>query len=453
MYRQGIYHVLFTPGNLLLGALFILLSGCATYSQTQRSIQLSLFNNNPARALELLEKKKPSDRDMFLYYADKAILLRMLGKYTESNIEIERAKKLVAKFSATSVTEEGAAFIINDATRTYTGTPVEQVMLHIYAALNYLELQQIDSARVEILQVDTRLRSFMEDDPNNPLSFDPFARYLSGIIYEDLNEWSDAMIAYRKAYKAYLSHHALYQVNIPEQLKESLILMSDKVGLTAERKKYEKAFNLKLADLNFVRSNHNQGELVFTFHNGLAPIKREHGIQMLVPVTGRFVRIALPAYYQRNNIISKLRIKIKNQQHYTTTTELTEDISSLQIKTLASHMPAITARALARAATKDKIAKDVGDKDPLAGLLVNIAGIATERADTRSWLTLPAEIQTARLSIPQGKHNLIIELLGENNQIVLQQKINNIQISGNQKHYLSFHWVARGLAGSLTGRN
>lgn len=451
MYRQWIGHALFMPGNALLGIMLILLSGCATYSQTQRSIQQSLFNHNPARALKLLEKQSLSDRDRFLYHADKAILLRMLGKYAKSNVEIESAKKLVAEFSATSITEEGAAFIINDATRTYTGSPVEQVMLHVYAALNYLELKQIDSARVEILQVDTRLRSFMEDDPNNPLSFDPFARYLSGIIYEDLNEWSDAMIAYRKAYNAYLSHHALYQVDIPEQLKESLILMSDKVGLKAERKKYEKTFNLKLADLNSVRSN--QGELVFTFHNGLAPIKREHSIQMIVPATGRLVRISLPAYYERNNIVTKLRIKIKDQQHYTTTTELTEDISSLEIKTLASHIPAITARALVRAATKDKIAKDVGERNPLAGLLVNLAGFATERADTRSWLTLPAEIQTARLSLPQGNHNMTIELRNNNNQIVLQKKIENIQIDKNKKHYLSFHWVANSLAGSLKKRN
>ena len=322
MCRQGICPALFSLGNVLL---FFLLSGCASYSQTHRSIEQSLFNNNPARALEQLEQKSHSDRDLFLYHADKAILLRMLGMYAQSNVEIESAKKIVAEFSATSITEEGAAFFVNDSTRTYTGSPVEQVMLHIYAALNYLELQQIDSARVEVLQVDTRLRSFMEDEPDNPLSFDPFARYLSGIIYEDLAEWSDAMIAYRKAYNAYLSHHDLYQMDIPMQLKESLILMSDKIGLTAERKKYEKVFNLKLADLNSLRSK--RGELVLTFHNGLAPIKREHSAQLLAPSTGRLVRISLPAYYERSNSISKLRIKVKNQPLYTATSEITENRS------------------------------------------------------------------------------------------------------------------------------
>lgn len=443
MYRQRLYLAFLSLG-------IVLLSGCASYSQSHRLIQQSLFNHNPAQALELLEKNSRSDKDLFLYHADKAILLRMLGKYVESNIEIEHAKKQVAEFSASSITEEGAAFIINDSTRTYIGTPVEQVMLHIYAALNYLELQQIDSARVEILQVDSRLRSFAEDEPGNPLSFDPFARYLSGIIYEDLGEWSDAMIAYRKAYEAYLSHHELYQLSIPQQLKESLILLSNKVGLKAEQKQYEKTFNLKLADLNSLHSQ--QGELIFTFHNGLAPIKKEHSAQLLAVSTGRFVRISLPAYYERNNIISKLRINIKNLQQ-TTTTELTEDINSLAIKTLENHLPAITARAMARIVAKDKIASDAGDKSPLLGLLINLIGVATELADTRSWLTLPAEIQTARLSIPQGKHTLEIELLNDNNRIILQKKIENIQIAKNRKHYLSFHWAASDLMANLNKRH
>lgn len=116
MYRQRLYLAFLSFG-------IVLLSGCASYSQSHRLIQQSLFNHNPAQALELLEKNSRSDKDLFLYHADKAILLRMLGKYVESNIEIEHAKKQVAEFSASSITEEGAAFIINDSTRTYIGTP------------------------------------------------------------------------------------------------------------------------------------------------------------------------------------------------------------------------------------------------------------------------------------------------------------------------------------------
>ncbi|MCW9024086.1 MAG: hypothetical protein OQK73_05335 [Gammaproteobacteria bacterium] len=437
--------------------MLLLLAGCASYSQSQHTIQQSLINQNPAQALELLDKKKNNGSDQFLYHTDRAMLLRMLGKYAESNAEIEIAKKLVEEFSATSITEQGAAFLINDATRTYTGTPVEQIMLHVYAALNYLELGQPDSARVEILQVDTRLRGFMQDDPDSPLSFDPFARYLSGIIYEDMGEWSDAMIAYRKSYKAYQAHQDLYSIGIPAQLKSSLILMAHKIGLSDEQKKYEQAFNLKILDL--LNARKNQSELVFMFHNGLAPVKREHAAQIFSPVAGRLIRIAVPGYYRRDNSISRVRINIQNQNEktnqylYSATSEVTEDISSLAIKTLESYMPAITARALARAVAKYKMAKDAGDKNPMAGLLVNLVGFVTERADTRSWLSLPAEIQTARLPLPPGNYRLIIELLGYNNHVVSQQTVENVQVKKSQKHYLSFHWTASSLNHGLAGRH
>ncbi len=447
MFLYKTFHARINFSHCFYGVWFLVLSGCATYSDSQQFIQQNLFNHNPARALELLEKDDISDRNRFLYFADKAMLLRILGKYTESNVEIERAKKWLEEFSATSVTEEGAAFIVNDATRTYIGSPVEQIMLNVYAALNYLELQQIDSARVEILQVDTRLRSFAQNDPDTPLSFDPFARYLSGIIYEDLGEWSDAMIAYRKAYKAYLSHQDLYLVSVPGQLKASLILMAAKVGLKDEQIKYEQQFNLKLSDL--INKQNDQGELILTFHNGLAPIKRENGIQMLAHTTGRMVRVAVPSYQQRSNVIKNLRITKIGNQKFSSKSELTENISSLQIKTLKNNMPAITARALVRAAAKDKIAKDMGEKNPLAGFLANIVGVATERADTRSWLSLPSEIQTARLFLPQGNHDFYIELFDNYNNIVLKKKILNIKINKNKKRYLSFHWAGNGIATSL----
>ena len=422
---------------ICLGMALVFLSSCASYSQSFRSVERSLFNNHPQQALDVLDKQSHSDRDIFLYHTNKAMLLRMLGKFSDSNTEIEKAKKIIEEYSATSMTEESAAFVINDATRTYIGSPVEQVMLHIYAALNYLELANLDAARVEVLQVDIRLKDLMHENPNSALSVDPFARYLSGIIYEDLHEWSDALIAYRKAYQAYQKHNQLYNIAIPDQLKHALILMTDKVGLKSERKKYEKEFSLKLSNLK--KSDTPDTELIFIFHNGLAPVKREHAVQIFSPISNKLIRVALPAYEARNSFISKVKIHLNNG--FSQTTELVEDISSLQIKTLHEHMPAITARALARAVTKYKIADNAGEKDALVGLLVNVVGFATERADTRSWLTLPAEIQLARIKLPAGEYKLNIEFLNYSDNIVMQTQSVDIKIKKQHKHYLSWHRV------------
>jgi len=422
-----------------MAAMLLIVSGCASYSQSFQDVEHKLLNNDPAGALQVLDKQSHRDKDQFLYASNKAMLLRMLDRFSESNAEIEKSKAIIEQYSATSLTEVSSSFIINDATSTYIGTPVEQVMLHIYSALNYLETNDLDSARVEILQADIRLRTLMQDDPDNPLSTDPFAHYMSGIIYEDLSEWSDAMIAYRKAYNAYQIHASLYAIAVPQQLKRALILMADKVGLTDERQKYEAEFQLQLADIK--NDTPDNAELVFIFNNGLAPIKRESSVSILEPQSGHMVRVSLPRYEKRNLLVASARLLLKNDQELFTITEKVEDISSLEIKTLESQMGAITARALARMMAKHKMSDEAGKQNGWAGLVVNIAGVLTERADTRSWLTLPAEIQTARLHAPAASYSVTIELLDYNNNVILQRSLKSIEMLKGRKHYLSFHWM------------
>ena len=432
---------------IAMAGIFLVLGGCATYSQSFRAVERNLLKNDPTGALQALEKQPRSSRDQFLYVCNKAMLLRMLGKFKQSNEEIKKAKAIVQKYSAISVSEQTSSFIINDATRTYIGSPVEQIMLNVYAALNYLQMNDLNGARVEILQEDIRLRALMQDDPDSPLSVDPFARYLSGIIYEDLGEWSDAMIAYRKAYQAYQKHAALYGIAIPQQLKRSLIRMADKVGLYNERRKYEQEFDLHLAALQ--KGIQNTGELVFIFNNGLAPIKRESSVQVIEPKSGHMIRISLPYYEKRNTPVAYARLylqsvrpHLKNVPKLVTKTEKVEDISSLEIETLKSQMAAITARALARAVAKDKLSDEASQRNGLAGLIVNIAGVLTERADTRSWLTLPAQIQCARLKAPAGLYSAHVELLDHNNNIVLRRNLGKIKLTTGHNDYLSFRWTS-----------
>lgn len=418
----------------------LLLSGCVSYSTAFHPIEESLAAHDPATALKLLEDQNYSNADLFLYFSNKAMILRMMDEYEQSNEQIEKTENVIEEFTATSVTEEVSSLIINDTTRTYIGTPVEQVMLHIYSALNYLAMGKTDNARIEVLQMSLHLRMLMQDAPDSALSRDPFGRYLGGLIYETLGEWSDAMIDYRKAFKGYQTHSKLYPIAVPEQLKKALILTADKVGLTKERKSYEESFGLSLDNLKQERKG--TGELIFLFHSGLAPIKLERSLQTIDPASGQMIRISLPYYERHKNPIQKVRITLAGANSYIGNTELVENIGSLEIKTLEANMPVITARAIARAVAKYNMAKEAGKQNELAGLLVNIADFVSERADTRSWLSLPAEIQSARLNAMPGEYAVTVELLDDNNNIVFRQELNNISIKGGRKQYLSFHWAS-----------
>jgi len=86
---------------------------------------------------------------------------------------------------AASISENALSFVVNDATVSYAGDDYEQVLVHLYMALNYLELGQRDEARVEALQVDTKLREIGEKIPANKFTEDALSRYLTGMIYEN----------------------------------------------------------------------------------------------------------------------------------------------------------------------------------------------------------------------------------------------------------------------------
>ena len=113
------------------------------------------------------------------------------------------------------------------------------------------------------------------------------------------------------------------------------------------------------------------------------------------------------------------------RRRVTANTELVHNVTALAEKALSTRLAGITAKALARAATKFAFAEGatrgaqhaVGrDAGPWVGLLVALLtkglAVASEEADKRSWQTLPDEIHLARVWVPPGRYQVQSELIG-----------------------------------------
>ena len=417
-------------------SMLALLTGCATYSYKFQPIERALYAQNPERALaELDQRYSTFGPDAPLYYLNKGMLLRMAGRFSESNAAFEAAKKLTSKVEATSVTEQAGSFIVNDAVRSYEGEDFEKVLIHLYQALNYLDLQQPDEARVEALQLDVRLRELYDGDGDKVLAEEAFPRYLSGVIFEGLGEWSDALISYRKSYEAFKLHAKKYGVGMPASLKYALLRLTERQGLDDELRRYREEFSIN--EWPSVASRATQGELVLTIHNGLVALKGEVATQAIDISSGRLIRVAVPVYRPRAPTITQAQLRIAE---HTVPLELVEDVNALAMQSLESHMAAITARAVARAAVKYRTAKEADKHDPALGLIVNLAGAITEQADTRSWSTLPARIYLGRVSLPPGSYPASLELLDGSGRLVHTQNFGNVTLSQGKNTYLTFHW-------------
>ncbi len=179
------------------------------------------------------------------------------------------------------------------------------------------------------------------------------------------------------------------------------------------------------------------GELIFLLHNGLAPKKEERISVIYPPVAARIVSVALPTYQLRPSGVARARFRLGEQ---TANTETVENINAIALETLESQMPGITARAVVRAMAKYKLSDEAGRNNVLAGLATNIAGFLSERADTRSWNTLPGEIQMGRLLAPPGQYHLRVELLSAEGT-PLQEREFDVTLEKGKKEIVSYHWI------------
>jgi hypothetical protein len=443
------------------------LNGCATYSSSFATIEQQLAGQRYDDALNSIEEKSKNNNERVLYLLNKGMVQRMKRDFAASNQSLEAAKQEMERLYAASVSENALSFVVNDTTVSYAGEDYEQVLVHLFMALNYLELGQRDEARVEALQVDIKLREIGEKIPASKFTEDALSRYLAGMIYEELGEWSDAMIAYRKAYEAYKKYRDNFSVAMPAMLKLDLMRLAQRQGLADELAQYQKEFGVTPAKIK-TAAMEPEGELVFILNNGLAPIKREEVIATWAPPPSVavdasrqprramrataasptppvLVNIALPYYESRPNRVSSARISVPGKQ---ADTQMMEDIDAIARASLSARMPAITARAVARAISKGVMQESVdsaGQRNDdaaialLGSLLIRVAALATERADTRSWLTLPANVQLARLSLPPGSYDVTVELLGKNEQVIETRVFPQVTIRKARKTYLTQH--------------
>ena len=415
------------------------LQGCATRDHSLHDIERRLAADEPAQALESLERqsKSWSRRDKVLYLLNRAMLLRIRGDFAASNAAFTKAKRRINELYGVSVSEQAGSVIINDRTRSYAGEEFEQVLLHVYMALNFLEMRQYDSARVEALQIDLKLRQFSKRIAKKKYTEDAFARYLAGLIYEQHAEWSDAMIAYRKAYEAYREYRQVYDMRMPGALQKDLLRLTQRLGLDQEYRRYQDEFGFGY--VSEPASSPAPGQLVVLLHNGLAPVKREQAVILPAPGTHTFVKVALPYYQSRSPLANGVRMKVGER---VIPLDLVEDVNAIAIRNLEVKLPAIQARALARAGIRAAVVEGLRRDDQwLLGLLAELGGIAMEHADTRSWITLPYDIYMGRVSLAPGEYTVRLEVLDRSNAVLVEHRFHDVTIHAQQMTFLSHHWV------------
>jgi hypothetical protein len=399
--------------------IFTLISGCAVRQQENNSLAELLHTQTPQQVLQQLQESEPADRDLLQFHLNVGFLQFVTGDFRNAITTLSLAKQEMAELQATSISENIEAGTLSELLRSYSGYPTDRVMVHNILALSYLFNNEIYEARVEILQAELAMKKLLEkDDINGQLAS---VYLLSGVVYELLDELSNALISYKDAAEIMNKRG----ITLPLGLKQALLRVSLNLGAKEQYEAYQAQFpELSLPDLN----NSNQ---VFVFYfDGVVSHKIQNSLIVPAHNLDRLIRISMPAYPPLNKLIGYAKIIQEKSQLLS---ELVDDVEVLVREDLAKEYPSILLLTTTRAVAKYQLVKNVQKQDPLVGFLVNIGTVLTEEADLRSWNMLPANIQFAYLEPVEN------ELLIDNGS----NSLKTIAIAGGTKHVLLINSLSK----------
>ena len=111
---------------------------------------------------------------------------------------------------------------------------------------------------------------------------------------------------------------------------------------------------------------------------------------------------------------------------------------AIAMKSFSEKEGAILTRTVARAMLKYAATEKAEDENEFLGFLVNMFGVSTEAADTRSWLSLPSKIYMARVDRSAGTDSLVVELLNGNGNVVESGPLPRIQVEPDRPVVVSY---------------
>lgn len=235
---------------LTVGAIFIVLSGCATHrEQNAQGMQYFEQGNYPAAIAAMEAQYEGKDNSELLKYMDVGITQYLAGNYQAAIKSLTQAEQIADElYTKTSADLLGSS--LSPVTSPYRGQTFEVIYVNYYKALAYLKLGiadpttrtlQFENARIETRKVDSLLGeiSYEEGDYDDlkekkestfgrimslfsslsgagvdtdyiKYRDDAYIHYLNGVIYELNDELDNARIAYQKSAETYEKGFAKY---------------------------------------------------------------------------------------------------------------------------------------------------------------------------------------------------------------------------------------------------
>lgn len=374
-------------------------TACVSYPErTQRALD-DFRGGHLERSIEAFQDVDTTG-SAFLSAAEAGTVALAAGNWDLALAELGRAAEHVreaereALLSPASAAETLAGLVWNEQASEYRAEGYERVTLHGMLALARLAKGDLEGARVEVRRANALLES-EEELYEKEYSAGGLGHLLSALTYE----------LDRKPDDAYIDYARMEDKSVGAELAgRALVRLAARLRYSDELERWRERYG----DPEPVPDD--AASIVVIAGVGLGPFKREH--LLMIPTPDGLLQWAVPSYAERPQAVQGLELAVGGGDRRVRTVSV-ENVSQVARENLEDRIAWLAAKSAVRSVLKRELTQRLEEE---VGILGRIAGdvltFATERADLRTWQTLPHTWQAARAFVSPGEHALTLTAIG-----------------------------------------
>jgi hypothetical protein len=385
------------------GLTALLLAGCAascaTYTQRTSGALADFQNGHLAQAEASFADPKTTGSEL-LGPLEAGMVALTGGQWDSARAHFEAAALVVrdvedrALVSASETAESLASLAVNEGVKTYHGEGYERVLLHVCLAFTYFAEGKTEDVWVEARRANQLLES-EETLYEKQYQAGGMGHFLSAVAYELVGEPGDAYIDYKRMHEKGVG---------TEIAGRALVRLAQSLGRDDELPAWIEQYGPD------IERPEGAASVILLAGVGLGPFKEETRITL--PLPGGTVQWAVPKLIRRPQVVSGLAL-VHAESGTRVESSLVEDVGQVAQQNLDDRIGWLATKSAVRAGLKYAATDYLSDEHGAVGWIVgSVFTMATERADLRSWITLPDSWHGARLFVAPGVHEFTLEARG-----------------------------------------
>jgi hypothetical protein len=392
-------------------------SGCfGTQANSVYQAQQSGDLNQAASIASSMATKNETGVDRVLWQLEAGLSAFWTGQHELSRTSFAKASQMIDELderstvSVRSVGSKMASLMWNDTVMPYLGSPSDRVALHTYQALNYLVLNDFDGAKVELRKARTRRQESMEQH-RSEIEAQRKKKKGNGLIQDQLNQ------KVRDMYGGSDDDLSVYRdfTNPFNVLLEGLVFYHGAAD-AGEKAHGEMLLNTLQGMMQWSEnplSNLNTSRGFAVFERGQAPVTISRSVSVPLLIQGRLTHLHVAIPFLSYSTQGSLDVQVggQNMTKLLNTRDLFQEEFSMRL-------PSLIMSRLASVSMKALLEYQVAKENTWLGLGASLLQTLGNRADTRSWRGLPAEMWCQNLG--QGSsENVELKVQGRTQKVGL----------------------------------